>query len=121
MSYMYIENCPFLCTTTITQKSNSELDAYELLIYLRDNEIPEDENMRIGILKTLSQTALFIIYEDVCKYSESFKNYYTTEYIKSLLRRYKIKGINLYKEIEIANMNEEEKYLLYFFFKGKVR
>ena len=120
MSYMYTENCPFLCNTSITQKHNSELDIYELLIYLRDNEIPEDENMRIGILTTLSQTSMFVIYEDVCKYSESFKKYYTTEYIKLLLRRYKIKGVNLYKEIEIADMNEEEKYLLYFFFKGKV-
>ena len=116
---MYIEKTPFFCHTSIVKKEEDKLDAIELLIYLRDNPLPDNEEDRTAILTTLSQTELFIIYEDVCNYSPSFAARYTSDYVKSLLRKYNIRGLNLYKEISQSDMSEENKQLLYFFFKGK--
>lgn len=117
---MYIENVPFICHTSITKKEESQMDVIELLLFLRDNPLPQDKEKRIQLLTTLSQTDMFIIYEDVIRYSDTFAMQYHTDYIKSLLREYNIRGLNIYKEIQKSDMDEENKQLLYFFFKGKV-
>lgn len=97
------------------------MDALEILVYLRDNQLPEQTEERIEMIRTLTTEPLFFIYyDDICAYSRTFRETYSEDYIRTLLRRGMITGKGVYREIQKANLTDEEKAILYLFFKGRV-
>ena len=96
-------------------------DMLEILSYYRDHPLPDEESQRILLLNQLTNYDLFYIYyEDVCKYSQSFKEHYPEERLRSIFRACKITGNDVQYEINHCNASEEDKALMRFFFKGKV-
>lgn len=97
-------------------------DLLEILFYYKTHPLPEDEDERTHLLYQLTNYPLFYIYyEDVCQYSPSFQAYYPEEKLRLLFRIHKITGKDVYSEINNCNASEEEKALMRFFFKGKVK
>ncbi len=92
------------------------MDIIELLLQIKDSPLPKD---RETLLKDLLFSPFQIVYEEVIRYSPSFREAYPPEYIKSLLRKGNIKMENYEAQIRGSDLTEEEKYLLYFFLKGK--
>lgn len=94
-------------------------DSLEILLYLRDNDLPE-ENERTEILKKLYNNNLFYIYfDDICRYSKSFREKYTLDYIRTLFRKANIQGRDLETELSVSGLSDEDKYLIRLFFKGR--
>lgn len=96
------------------------MDILELLLETKNNGIPNEKEKRVELLKQLYETKFFYIYyEGVCEYCSKFKDMYGLPEIKRLLRKNHIFGSDLKKELEYVK-DEEEKYLLMLFFKGKI-
>ena len=96
------------------------IDVIETLLYLRNNPLPDNIEDRAAILDNLYKDEIFFVYYDnVIKYSNSFKETYSIEYIKGLLRKGNIYGRDLDTELNNSILNDEERLLVRFFLKGR--
>ena len=95
------------------------MDAIELLLSIKgDNPLPENKT---DLLRELFLSPFEMTYEEISSYSHSFTNEFSTDRIKQLLRKGGIIGENPEKEIRNAVFTEEERWLMYLFFKGHVQ
>lgn len=93
------------------------MDALEILLSIRDNPLPDD---RKSLLQNLFLSPFEITFEEISAYSRSFADAYPLDHIKMLLRKGNIKSENPEVEIANSNLSEEEKLLMYLFFKGHI-
>lgn len=86
---------------------------------LETNPLPEKTEDRIEILIELLYLPFMITYDDILAFSPSFAKQYPLDYIRMLLRKYHIYGVNLKEEIIRPEISIENQYLLCLFFKGR--
>ena len=92
---------------------------FDLLKILEHSSFPDDETL-IKVLQFLINSYPHINYELLLDISDDFKTKYNPDHIRSLFRKYNIKGLDLTKEMEIVkSQNIIDHLIIKLFFKGK--
>lgn len=91
-----------------------------LSVLEKTNTIPNDLQKRLSMITAFYEGYSFITYDALCEISSEFKDFYNTNHIRTLLRKYNIIGKNIQSELNDINGPLEDKMILKLFFKGKV-